>query len=54
MPIVGPIVGGVFGALFFKQIFEGENSIAFWICGVVVLIILIGAQMTIKSAKEDY
>lgn len=54
VPIVGPIVGGVFGALFFKQIFEGENSIAFWICGVVVLIILIGAQMTIKSAKEDY
>lgn len=54
VPIVGPIIGGVFGALFFKQIFEGENSIAFWIFAIIVIIILVGAQLTVKNAEEDY
>lgn len=53
VPIVGPIIGGVFGALFFKQVFEGENSIAFWIFAIIVVIILIGAQLTVKNVKED-
>lgn len=53
VPIVGPIIGGVFGALFFKQVFEGENSIAFWIFAIIVVIILVGAQLTVKNAKVD-
>lgn len=54
VPIVGPIIGGVFGALFFKQVFEGENSLAFWLVAIIVVIIFIGAQLTVKHAQEDY
>lgn len=54
VPIVGPIIGGIFGALFFKQVFEGENSLAFWLVAIIVGIIFIGAQLTVKHAKEDY
>lgn len=46
VPIVGPIIGAVFGALVYKQFFLQENSLAFWICAVVVIAILIGAQLT--------
>jgi glycerol uptake facilitator protein len=46
VPIVGPIIGGVFGALFYKQFFLQENSIAFWIFAMIVVVIIVGAQMT--------
>lgn len=52
IPVVGPMIGGVFGALFFKRIFQGEESIAFWLFAVVIVFIFIGAQMTIKNVKH--
>jgi len=53
IPVVGPIIGGTFGALFFQQIFEGENSIAFWVMAIIVVIIFISAQMTVKNIKSN-
>ena len=49
IPVVGPIFGGTFGALFYKQFFLGENSIAFWILGAVVLALLFAAQFSIRK-----
>jgi len=53
IPVVGPIIGGTFGALFFQQIFEGENSVAFWIVAVIVIAIFIGAQLTVKNVQVE-
>ncbi len=50
IPIVGPILGGVYGALFYKKIFLGIDSLAFWIVGSMILLVLSAAYMT--SEKE--
>lgn len=53
VPIVGPIIGGIFGALFFKQLFRGENSPLFWVFVVIVIVIFVAAQMTVKNVQEE-
>ncbi|MDH5160774.1 MIP/aquaporin family protein [Heyndrickxia oleronia] len=45
IPIIGPILGGTYGALFYKAIFIGKFTIAFWIVSVVIVLIFIGALM---------
>ena len=52
VPVVAPIIGGVFGALFYKQIFIGENNPLFWVFAVIVVGVFVGAQATIKSVEE--
>jgi len=52
VPIVGPIIGGVFGALFYQQIFEGKSSVLFWVLLVVILVVFIGAQSTVKKVEK--
>lgn len=49
IPVVGPIVGGAFGALFYKQFFLGVNSVLFWIIGAVILAIFLAAQFSIRK-----
>ncbi|PIC98299.1 MULTISPECIES: MIP/aquaporin family protein [unclassified Sporosarcina] len=49
IPVVGPIIGGTFGALFYKQFFLNENSMTFWIVGAFILAILLAAQFTIRK-----
>lgn len=51
VPIVGPIAGGVFGALFYKQFFVGEGTVAFWIMLVLVLALIVFAQLSLKTIK---
>ncbi|MEN1967457.1 MIP/aquaporin family protein [Lentibacillus sp. N15] len=43
IPVVGPIIGGVYGAVFYNAIFLSNFSVLFWVGSVVVLVILIGA-----------
>lgn len=43
IPIVGPLLGGTYGALFYKAIFTGDYSIAFWIVSLIVVVVLIAA-----------
>ncbi|WP_349409834.1 MIP/aquaporin family protein [Pseudalkalibacillus sp. SCS-8] len=50
IPVVGPILGGVFGALFYQKFFTGVDTLAFWIVGVLVLGVLVIAYVT--SEKE--
>jgi glycerol uptake facilitator protein len=53
IPVVGPILGGVFGALFYKKFFTGADSLAFWIVGALVLAVLAIAYATSeKDAPE--
>lgn len=49
VPIVGPIIGGTFGALFYQQFFTGINSLEFWVLGAITLAVLLGAQFTLRQ-----
>ena len=51
IPLLGPILGGTFGALFYKQVFEGTNSVAFWIIAAIVLAVLLGAHYSIRKEQ---
>lgn len=43
VPIVGPIMGGVYGALFYQAIFTNEYTWIFWIVSFVIAILFIAA-----------
>jgi glycerol uptake facilitator protein len=52
IPIVGPALGGIYGALFYKAVFTNEFSIPFWIVSAIVVIIFIAAtKIELKKAK---
>lgn len=53
IPVAGPVIGGIFGALFYKQFFLGENSSAFWITGAVVLAVLLAAHYTVRKEQAE-
>lgn len=53
VPIVGPIIGGVFAALFFQTIFRGESNPLFWVFAAIVAFIFVMAQVTVKNVQED-
>lgn len=53
IPVIGPIIGGVYGALFHHAIFNKEFSGAFWVGTVVVVLILIyAANSELKKASN--
>lgn len=54
VPIAAPILGGVFGALFYKQIFLQETSIAFWIVAVLIVGILIASLFDTKKRSVNF
>ncbi|AQT86009.1 MIP/aquaporin family protein [Paenibacillus larvae] len=39
IPVVGPILGGCFGGLFYKAVFEGKQTAALW--GIVAAILVV-------------
>ncbi|MGP4061129.1 MIP/aquaporin family protein [Halobacillus sp. H74] len=43
IPVVGPILGGVYGALFYQAVFTQEFSLAFWALSAIVAVIFVGA-----------
>ncbi|WP_067727121.1 MIP/aquaporin family protein [Oceanobacillus damuensis] len=43
IPIVGPIIGGIYGAVFYQAIFLGNISVLFWVLSALIIILLIGA-----------
>ena len=43
VPVIGPIIGGIYGALFYRAVFAAELSIAFWVVSLLVAAIFIGA-----------
>lgn len=52
IPVFGPIIGGTFGALFYQKIFVGVNSIGFWIVGAIILVVLLGAQYSVRKEEK--
>ena len=52
VPVVAPIIGGVYGAVFYSFIWNGEDASLFWIFSVVVAAIFVVAQATISKVEE--
>lgn len=53
VPVVGSIIGGVYGALFYKQVFLGEGTAAFWVFTVIVAAIAIAAFSSSKGQTSE-
>lgn len=51
VPVVGPIIGGIYGALFYRAVFANELTAVFWVFTLIVVVLLIGAAM--NELKED-
>ncbi|AIF42963.1 MIP/aquaporin family protein [Virgibacillus sp. SK37] len=52
IPVVGPVIGGIYGALLYQALFLGNLSIAFWISSVVIAVILVAA--TRSELQKDH
>lgn len=53
VPIVGPILGGIYGAFFYDALFIGEFTAVFWILSVVIALLIIGAvSMETKGERS--
>ncbi len=50
IPVVGPILGGILGAVMYKWLFEGQTSIFLWVALVSTLVV-IGMAVKENSAK---
>jgi len=50
IPVVGPLIGGVYGTLFFQAVYNGKAGAAFWILTCIFLAVLI-YSVTIKNNK---
>lgn len=56
VPIVGPLLGGSFGGLFYQAVFKGQVSPAFWILlGIIVIVLLLAFRFSriYKSSITD-
>jgi glycerol uptake facilitator protein len=41
IPVVGPVIGGILGALTYQAVYEGRNTFSLWIFAVLALSIII-------------
>lgn len=53
IPIVGPSVGGVYGALFYAKFFEGINHPLFWIFSILVVLLFFLAQRSTAKVAHN-
>ena len=51
IPVIGPAVGGIYGALFYNYVFIKQPSSLFWILSILCLILILIAVA--KQLKED-
>lgn len=49
IPVVGPILGGVFAGYFYNAVFLGKASAGVWIFGVIILIVLLAAFVSERA-----
>ena len=45
IPVVGPIVGGLYGAIFYKAVFQQKIDVFFWGASAIVLVLIILAVL---------
>lgn len=54
VPLLGPIIGGCYGALFYQTMFKGEISLLFWaFSALIVIIFFLSAQKELKTSKRE-
>ena len=54
VPVAGPILGGIYGGLFYQGLFEGNRTLYFWLMTILILIIF-GTALWIELKKaKDY
>ncbi|MFG6120984.1 MIP/aquaporin family protein [Thalassobacillus sp. B23F22_16] len=51
VPVIGPAIGGIYGAVFYRAMFLGEFSTLFWVLSAVMAVILVSAAMS--ELKEE-
>ncbi len=52
IPIVGPLLGGAFGALFYEAVFQQTFSVLFWI-GAAIILCIIGIALYDQYIKQN-
>ena len=52
VPVVAPIIGGVYGALFFSFIWNGNDATLFWIFSAIVAAVFVAAQTTVSKVQD--
>ncbi|MFG6114868.1 MIP/aquaporin family protein [Halobacillus sp. MO56] len=52
VPVVGPAIGGIYGAVFYQAMFLGEFSLIFWVMSAIMAVILVGAAMSELKEEE--
>ncbi|WP_066192175.1 MULTISPECIES: MIP/aquaporin family protein [Gracilibacillus] len=53
IPVIGPSIGGIYGAMFYHAMFTGNRTLWFWIMSIVVAIIL-GVALFMELKKENH
>lgn len=53
IPVIGPLLGGAFGGLFHKAVFEGEVLNSFWyVLGAIILLLLLALYGGRKKSSD--
>lgn len=53
IPVLGPAIGGMYGGLFYKAIFEGEPTIVFWVGTILVGAVLLSSmRVELRKAAQ--
>lgn len=53
IPVIGPLVGGIYGSLFYQAVFSGVYAAPFWIGTVVIIGIIVGAIADESKVSES-
>ena len=53
IPVIGPLIGGIYGASFYTAIFEGKYETLFWIFSVIIAIFAIAAVSSVLSKEKE-
>ncbi|MTH53443.1 MIP family channel protein [Bacillus mangrovi] len=53
VPVVGPLAGGAFGAVFYTTVFKGTMTLSFWIVTALLAVLLIAAFAMTKSERNQ-
>ena len=54
IPVVGPILGGVYGALFYNAVFHGQIGKRFLVASVVIVVVMILAFIGDRKAGRKF
>lgn len=52
IPVVGPLIGGAYGAVFYQAIFNNSFSVLFWVLSAFVALLIIAAATTELNKKS--